>query len=396
MQLVILLIAAQRIMAFGGGRSTKMGQGPAAQGSGSMNRTKKLLIALVVVAVVGGVLTVGSTEKPAVPATRDASSSARQLLRFLSGLPERRSENRVVSGFFAGYSHVGLRLDQLEQVRALTGRYPAVLGCDYGNGLATAADPTTLIDYGCNGTLRTWWESGGLVAISLHLPTPGTAEGGGMRIRLPHFADLTDAESEVGRRWRRYLDKIADGLAELESGGVPVLFRPLHEMNGDAFWWSGQDPRLFRQVWREMFDYLTRDRGLKNLLWVYSPAASHERRADYYAGPDYVDVVGLDAYDDDPLNADIRAGYEELAALDKPFALTEVGPDDANRGLADYVRWIDAVRSHYTRTVYILAWNDDWGPQANPNGARFMGDPWMITRDEVPRGSLSAYLPRRP
>lgn len=91
-----------------------------------------------------------------------------------------------------------------------------------------------------------------------------------------------DPESEIRRRWRSYLDKVAEGLSELESTGVPVLFRPLHEMNGDAFWWSEQDPDAFQRVWREMFAYLTRIKGLKNLLWVYSPVANHGRRADYY------------------------------------------------------------------------------------------------------------------
>lgn len=171
-----------------------------------------------------------------------------------------------------------------------------------------------------------------------------------------------DPESEIRRRWRSYLDKVAEGLSELESTGVPVLFRPLHEMNGDAFWWSGQDPDAFQRVWRDMFAYLTRIKGPEEpSLGVFAGRQPRSTRR-LLPGLDYVDIVGLDAYDDDPLNPDIRAGYEELLALDKPFALSEVGPDDANRGSADYGWWIEAVKSHYTHAIYILAWNDGWGP----------------------------------
>lgn len=118
-----------------------------------------------------------------------------------------------------------------------------------------------------------------------------------------------DPESEIRRRWRSYLDKVAEGLSELESTGVPVLFRPLHEMNGDAFWWSGQDPDAFQRVWRDMFAYLTRIKGPEEpSLGVFAGRQPRSTRR-LLPSLDYVDIVGLDAYDDDPLNPDIRAGY---------------------------------------------------------------------------------------
>ena len=93
------------------------------------------------------------------------------------------------------------------------------------------------------------------------------------------------------------LDTLAAGLKQLQDAGVVVLWRPFHEMNGDWFWWGGKNPEAFINVWRHMFDYFTKTRGLNNLLWVYGP--NHGKKtAAYYAGDGYTDVVGLDAYTD--------------------------------------------------------------------------------------------------
>lgn len=51
-----------------------------------------------------------------------------------------------------------------------------------------------------------------------------------------------------------------------------------------------------------MFNYLTNVKGLHNLIWVYSPDQSRAGPARYYPGADYVDIVALDAYVDDPVS----------------------------------------------------------------------------------------------
>ena len=40
----------------------------------------------------------------------------------------------------------------------------------------------------------------------------------------------------------RDLDKIAGELELLRDAHVPVLWRPLHEVNGRWFWWGAQGP----------------------------------------------------------------------------------------------------------------------------------------------------------
>jgi Glycosyl hydrolase family 26 len=41
--------------------------------------------------------------------------------------------------------------------------------------------------------------------------------------------------------------------------------------SGAWFWWGAKDPDSFIKVWRHMFDYFTKVKGLDNLPWVYSP-----------------------------------------------------------------------------------------------------------------------------
>ena len=49
------------------------------------------------------------------------------------------------------------------------------------------------------------------------------------------------------------------------------------------------------------FDYFTHEKNLHNLLWVYAPDQSAPNVTLYYPGDDYVDIVALDVYVDDPV-----------------------------------------------------------------------------------------------
>jgi hypothetical protein len=152
----------------------------------------------------------------------------RSVLNWLGHLPN-RPDSRAASGYFGGYTNIGdqnsFSLTQVNELHALTGQYPTLLGCDYARGWDSASDPTTLINSSCNSTLTGWWTAGGLVTIDLHLPSPANPGGGGLNSPMGNFADLLTPSTAAGTRWRPQLDKIAQGLQQLENAGVPVLFR---------------------------------------------------------------------------------------------------------------------------------------------------------------------------
>ena len=101
---------------------------------------------------------------------------------------------------------------------------------------------------------------------------------------------------------------------ELEPvpGGIPMIFRPYHEMNGTWFWWgygSATNPSATRpslaqyiHLWRFTKDFLEAE-GVHNLLWefsVQSPStALNSNLVEYtnvYPGDDYVDMIGFSRY----------------------------------------------------------------------------------------------------
>ncbi|CAF0810270.1 unnamed protein product [Rotaria sordida] len=321
-----------------------------------------------------------------------ANEKTKQILKYITELP---LQGKVLSGHFAGYSPDTFNTNQIDEIARQTGQIPAILGCDYACGWNYQASPHFIIDYSCNPSLIDHWNNGGLVTVNIHLPNPASPNGGGYKDRMNlNFADLINSNTDTGKRWILFLDRMAQGLDNLQRAGVTVLFRPLHEMNGDWFYWCNQDSEVFKNVWRHMFNYLTYTKQLHNILWVYSPDQSRRSPSSYYPGDSYVDIVALDVYTDDPNSMN---GYNEMLNLNKPFALGEVGPSTTN-GQFDYNRWITTIQSRFPRVAYFLAWNDGWSPIRNQNAYTFFNHQRVINRGKInindnttPSGSTILY-----
>ncbi|MNB77178.1 Mannan endo-1,4-beta-mannosidase [compost metagenome] len=148
-----------------------------------------------------------------------------------------------------------------------------------------------------------WHKAGGIVTMSYHASLPGTAPAWSnvsMNLSEADFAKYITPGTPQYAALLADLDKTAISLKKLNDAGVPVLWRPYHEMNGGWFWW-GQKSR-FTELWNLMFDRYTVYHGLHNLLWVWSPNAQNQwsqEPARYYPGAGRVDVLALDIYDGD-------------------------------------------------------------------------------------------------
>lgn len=313
-------------------------------------------------------------------ANPNANAKAKAILAYMHSL-EPRSDKRVLSGQFSNFGdRANLRI--MDQIHEQSGHWPALLGVDYlgRGGVRSDVANRAAIEY---------WNQGGLVTVSTHLydPTrPSTETRGGLRDTNVDLNVLLDPQTEAHTNWMHELDLVADGLGDLQSNGVVVLWRPFHEMNGNWFWWDGKDPATFIKLWRQEFDYFTKTRKLNNLLWVYAP--NHGRNtAAYYPGDDYADIVGLDAYTDF-IDAEHIHGYPEVAALDKPFGFTEFGPHGASDppGNYGYTNFINGVRANFPKTVFFMSWNAKWGMETNMDVAALLNDPWIVNREDLPKG----------
>lgn len=328
------------------------------------------------------------------PVNQNAQSTTKELMNWLAHLPN-RSENRVLSGAFGGYANATFSMKEANRIKDATGQSPAVYACDYSRGWLETAHIADAIDYSCNSDLISHWKSGGIPQISMHLPNPAFQSGNyKTKISNSQYEKILDSSTTEGKRLDAVLSKVADGLQQLKNEGVPVLFRPLHEMNGEWFWWGLTDYNqkdserisLYKQLYQKIYHYMTDTRGLDNLIWVYAPDANRDFKTDFYPGDSYVDIVGLDAYFSDAYSI---KGYDELTALNKPFAFTEVGPQTTNGSLCslDYSQFINAIKQKYPKTIYFLAWDDGWSPAANQGAFNLYNDSWTLNKGELWEGS---------
>lgn len=183
------------------------------------------------------------------------------------------------------------------------------------------------------------------------------------------------------------IDAIAVQLQKFEDADVPVIWRPLHEAqgnpipNGAWFWWGAKGPEPFKELWRLMHDRMTNVHGLHNLIWEYTSSSAFDGFEEWYPGDDVVDMIGLDIYTD---RASSMSGHwlDMLDEYDgqKLIALSESGtlPDPTlfdERG----IRW-----------SYFSPWQVDGTPlgvTANYTAAELqavLGHDDVITLDELP------------
>lgn len=341
-----------------------------------------------------------SPSTSARPANPRASLGAGAVLAYFRQLGAR---HRILSGQFTNFGH---RADLRAPTRLyrLTGRWPALIGVDYAEFNPKAASRRTtqwlmnavaagrfdlvthddLSTAAPNRVARLYWQSGGLVTVGVHFSNPANPRGGGLRDRGVDLASLLTRGTATHRRWMRQLDEIATALAELRDEGVVVLWRPFHEMNGAWFWWGQPKPATFVRVWRHMFDYFSRIHGLNNLLWIYGPNMGDDA-VRYYPGDAYVDLVGLDVYSDHVDPTHVR-GYCDLARLPKPFGFSEFGPHGSFNPPRNfsYPSLVRALRRHFPKACYFLAWNANWSPARNRGARALYRDSSVVTRIDLP------------
>lgn len=107
------------------------------------------------------------------------------------------------------------------------------------------------------------------------------------------FAAALDPANPEHALLLRDIDAIADQLRKFDEAKVPILWRPLHECESAGFWWGTKGPEPYKQLWRLLFERLTKYHKLHNLIWVHT-----SEDAAWYPGDDVVDVVCADAYPD--------------------------------------------------------------------------------------------------
>jgi mannan endo-1,4-beta-mannosidase len=341
---------------------------------------------------------------PGAPAPADplASDGAKAVLAYLAGLPS-KSDKRVVSGQRYRYPQTDWAPIQA------SGQTPGLMGVSWVCGNATSpagCDGKPFLHAGLLQTVADHFHAGGLVQVAESIGNPVT--NGAVTDTAFTQADydhLLTPGDPVNASYFAQLDVIAAGYAFLQEQGVTVLVHALPEMNGDWLWWSKGTPEQYKALVQMEFAYLTRAKGLHNLLFTYAPNVGNGRYADFYPGDAFIDIVGLDYYLDIDGPIPKADGYDEMTtqvAPCKPFAFVEFGPlpggSTTKFSPRDYSQLIIAIRESMPKVTYWYSWNSVWGMgiadpatgQSHQNVRELLADPWVVNMGDIVLPSVPA------
>jgi len=275
------------------------------------------------------------------PANPNATPEARTLLKTLCGL----SGKGILSG---QHNFPNQRSLDTEKIFAVTGRYPAIWGSDFGFTDGEDKDSILHRDLMIQEAEKQA-AAGSIIYLCWHMlrPTedepgkPGASWSGSVQARLSddQWLELIASDSPLHQRWEKYMDTAAAYLKQLQDAHIAVLWRPMHENNGSFFWWGGRPgPYGTAMLYREVYNRMVNVHHLNNLIWVWNqngPAPGGEFY-NYFPGRNYCDVVSYDNY----RTLDDRYYYEIQTIADgKPIALGEVGTIPSPEVLKAQPKW---------------------------------------------------------
>lgn len=227
-----------------------------------------------------------------------------------------------------------------EYIHNTTGKYPGLWSGDFLFQQENIDNRWTMIH-----EAKKQWDNGAIINIMWHACPPNEGEPCGWDPGLLNaplsdkdWKELTTDGAPLNKVWKSRMDDIAVYLEYLKENSVEVLFRPLHEMNQGKFWWGGRPgPEGTAKLYRITHDYLVKEKGLTNLIWVWDMQDMSRDFADYNPGKEYWDVFAFDVYD----QGYDKSWYDYILTIvgDKPIAIGECAKLPTPAILAAQPRW---------------------------------------------------------
>lgn len=312
----------------------------------------------------------------------DASDNTRRLMKYMCDI----YGTDILSG---QYCTDGMYGRENQAIFKTTGEYPAILGLDlieYSPSRAANGSSSKAIEHAID-----YWEEGGIVSFCWHWNAPEKYLTGiwysGFYAEHTNIdlAKIMDGEDEEGYALLNAdIDAIAQQLLRLKEADVPILWRPLHEAGGGWFWWGASGPEAYKKLYILLYDRLTNEYGLNNLIWIWNG-----QDKEWYPGDGYVDIIGEDIYPGERVYTPQTSKYLEVLEYTdegKMIVLSENGclfdPDLAMRDgsmWGHFATWngefvlknseLEVLSEQYTETEMLK---------------KVYGHEHVITRDELP------------
>ncbi|SFL43351.1 mannan endo-1,4-beta-mannosidase [Gracilibacillus orientalis] len=228
-------------------------------------------------------------------------------------------------------------------------------------------------------------ELGGVIALSMHPKNFATGgryndtSGNTVPKILPGGPNNDDFNA-----WLDNIAKLAHSVKDENDNPIPIIFRPFHEQTGGWFWWGAHQttPEEYKALYRYTVEYLRDEKGVHNFLYAFSPGAGPagdlDRYLETYPGDEYVDILGIDNYDDknnagseswlNGLVKDLAMLVDLAEERGKVAALTEYGYsasgiNEKENTLDWYTRVLNAIQNDpkASKIAYMQTWaNFGW------------------------------------
>ncbi len=218
--------------------------------------------------------------------------------------------------------------------------------------------------------------SGGLCAFTWHWNVPKDIDDpdGGYAFYTSEITNFNQVNA-VTPGTKEYntvihdIDLIATKIQRMESEGVTILFRPLHEAGNAWFWWGlqGRDSatnEVFQKLWYMIYDRLENYHKLTNIIWVWNGQNPHTA-----IHPNSYDIAGIDRYyDNEDTSAEAiteyyTSCYSELQGFEK-YCAEVAGIEETGKMLTlsecGYMPDPEGIKANNTMWLYYMIWNGDF------------------------------------
>lgn len=318
------------------------------------------------------------SDKLYTPSNPNAQECVKNVMKYLSDI----TYDKIVTG-----QHTQtLVQEELHRIEEVTGKRPALLGFEllsYSpniNYLDTDEECMTEVEENF-GTLKRAWEwaeKKGLITFTWHWFSPlyGRSKS--------FFAENTefDASKAVidgtaeNKALLADMDMMAGLLRPFCDKGIPILWRPFHEGDGNWFWWGVKGPDTVKKLYRIMYDRYTNLHGLNNLIWVWNAPVP-----ECYPGDDVVDIISRDMYPEPHMHTSQSEKYHELLKITKQPKITLIGEIGT---LPD----VDAIHKEKVGWASFMTWSRSFCLTEEFNSYEYLKtlyeSPYAVTLERLP------------
>lgn len=277
---------------------------------------------------------------------------------------------------------------EFDHILEKTGKQPAVRGIDFLFYNTTAP----YYDDAPERVIAWYKDKGGIPTVSFHwnVPTDGPestdtafyVESTGNK----PFTNFSITRALQEGTWEHEkidadIELLAQQFKKIQDAGVPVLFRPLHEAEGAWFWWGAEGPEPCKELYRYLWDKLTNEYGLNNIIWVWT-SSTYATSLNWYPGDEYVDMLGCDKYNAvnyQPNESAVAATFYSLVAQTKGQKMVCMSENDT-------IPSLENLQNTKAGWLYFCPWYGNYLTDLNSDEQldKIYNSDYCITLDELP------------